>query len=43
MSVPSSVSKFFPVSLSVPFLKLTLESQIQFKKPAVEARTVSVR
>ena len=38
----SSASKLSPVVLSRPFSKLVFESQIQFKKPPVEARTVFV-
>src|SRR5579872_3631277 len=41
IAVVSSLSKFFPVVLSVPLTKLTLASQIQFKNPPVEAFTVA--
>src|SRR5579883_625107 len=42
MIVDSSASKLFPVLLSTFFGKLTPESQIQFKKPPTEPRTVFV-
>jgi hypothetical protein len=42
ISVPSSASKFRPVELSNPLEKLVFESQIQFRNPPVEARTVVV-
>ena len=41
MSVPSSASKFRPVELSNPLEKLVFESQIQFRNPPVDARTVA--
>ena len=40
INVLSSVSKFTPVELSLPLVKLVFPSQIQFKNPPVEARTV---
>ena len=39
--VVSSASKFLPVELSWPLEKLVLPSQIQLRKPPVDAFTVS--
>ena len=42
MTVVSSVSKFCPVRVVDPLVKLVFPSQIQFRNPPVEARTVFV-
>jgi hypothetical protein len=42
IKVLNSVSKFKPVELSRPLEKFVFPSQIQFKNPPVEARTVLV-